>query len=63
MSTIVQGPENLSLIHISFPDLLRSVVAVLTKPGYGNLTAAASNGSSVHCLGRCGRPDQDFLID
>ncbi|MBK7422081.1 MAG: hypothetical protein IPJ48_02695 [Propionivibrio sp.] len=48
---------------LAFPDLLRSVDAVLTKPGYGTFTEAACNGTPVLYLRRDDWPEQDFLID
>jgi hypothetical protein len=48
---------------LAFPDLLRSVDVVLTKPGYGTFTEAACNGTPVLYLRRDDWPEQDFLID
>ena len=50
-------------LGLAFPDLLRSVDAVLTKPGYGTFTEAACNGTPVLYLRRDDWPEQDFLID
>ena len=44
-------------------DLLRSVDAVLTKPGYGTFSEAACNGTPVLYLRRDDWPEQDCLID
>ena len=44
-------------------DLLRSVDAVLTKPGYGTFTEAACNGMPVLYVRRENWPEQDCLID
>jgi len=50
-------------LGLAFPDLLRSVDAVLTKPGYGTFTEAACNGTPVLYLRRDDWPEQDCLID
>lgn len=50
-------------LGLSFPDLLSSVDAVLTKPGYGTFTEAACNGTPVLYLRRDDWPEQDCLID
>lgn len=47
----------------AFPDLLRSVDVVLTKPGYGTFTEAACNGAAVLYLRRDDWPEQDCLIE
>ena len=46
-----------------FIDLLASVDAVLTKPGYGTFVEAACNGIPVIYLLREDWPEQDCLID
>ncbi len=46
-----------------FPDLLRSVDAVVTKPGYGTFAEAACNGTAVLYQRRDDWPEQDCLID
>jgi hypothetical protein len=46
-----------------FADLLRSVDAVVTKPGYGTFTEAACNGAAVIYQRRDDWPEQDCLID
>lgn len=46
-----------------FTDLLASVDAVLTKPGYGTFAEAACNGAPVLYLRRSDWPEQDALID
>jgi hypothetical protein len=46
-----------------FPDLLRSVDAVVTKPGYGTFTEAVCNGAAVIYQRRDDWPEQDCLID
>jgi hypothetical protein len=48
---------------LPFTDLLRSVDAVLTKPGYGTFTEAACNGTPVLFARRDDWPEQDCLID
>ena len=44
-------------------DLLRSVDAVLTKPGYGTFTEATCNGTPVLYVRRDNWPEQDCLLD
>lgn len=48
---------------LPFTDLLASVDAVLTKPGYGTFTEAAGNGTPVLYQRREDWPEQDCLID
>lgn len=48
---------------LSFTDLLCSVDAIVTKPGYGTFTEAAANGTPVLFQGREDWPEQDCLID
>jgi len=50
-------------LGIPFPDLLRSVEVVLTKPGYGTFVEAACNGTAVLYLRRDNWPEQDCLIE
>ena len=50
-------------LDLPFTDLLRSVDAVLTKPGYGAFTEAACNGTPVLYLRRDDWPEQDCLIN
>ncbi|MFB0935428.1 MAG: hypothetical protein QMB52_06610 [Propionivibrio sp.] len=50
-------------LRMNFTDLLRSVDAVLTKPGYGTFTEAACNGTPVLYVRRDDWPEQDCLID
>ncbi len=47
---------------LPFPDLLASVDAVLTKPGYGTFCEAAACGTPVLYERRPDWPEQDFLI-
>ena len=49
-------------LGLAFSDLLRSVDAVLTKPGYGTFTEAACGGIPVLYLRREDWPEQDALI-
>ncbi|MDR1934610.1 MAG: hypothetical protein LBS49_03345 [Candidatus Accumulibacter sp.] len=50
-------------LRMPFTDLLRSVDAVLTKPGYGTFTEAACNGAPVLYVRRDDDwPEQDCLI-
>ena len=44
-------------------DLVRSVDAVLTKPGYGTFSEAACNGTPVLYVPRENWPEQECLID
>ena len=53
----------LEALRLPFTDLLRSVDAVLTKPGYGTFTEAACNGTPVLYLRRDDWPEQECLID
>lgn len=48
---------------LAFTDLLASVDAVITKPGYGTFTEAACNDVPVLYLRRRDWPEQDCLID
>ncbi len=48
---------------LSFTDLLCSVDAIITKPGYGTFTEAAANGAPVLYQRREDWPEQDCLID
>jgi hypothetical protein len=48
---------------LSFTDLLCSVDAVITKPGYGTFTEAACNGTPLLFQRRPDWPEQDCLID
>ena len=50
-------------LDLPFTDLLRSVDAVLTKPGYGTFTEAACNGTAVVFMRRDDWPEQDCLIE
>lgn len=46
-----------------FADLLRSVDAVVTKPGYGTFAEAVRNGAAVIYQRRDDWPEQQYLID
>ncbi|WP_319242339.1 hypothetical protein [uncultured Propionivibrio sp.] len=50
-------------LEFPFTDLLASVDAVLTKPGYGTFTEAACNGTAVLYQRRSDWPEQDCLIE
>lgn len=50
-------------LGLHFTDLLCSVDAVVTKPGYGTFTEAACNGVPVLYVRRNDWPEQDCLID
>jgi hypothetical protein len=48
---------------LSFTDLLCSVDAIVSKPGYGTFTEAACNGTPVLYQQRADWPEQDCLIE
>ncbi|MFZ2266029.1 MAG: hypothetical protein WAV95_00470 [Azonexus sp.] len=48
---------------LGFTDLLCSVDAIITKPGYGTFTEAACNGTPVLYQRRLDWPEQDCLIE
>ena len=48
---------------LNFTDLLYSVDAIITKPGYGTFAEAACNGTPVLYLRRDDWPEQDCLIE
>ena len=48
---------------LSFTDLLSSVDAIVTKPGYGMFTEATCNGTPVLYQRRADWPEQDYLIN
>ena len=50
-------------LDLHFADLLCSVDAVLTKPGYGTFTEAACNGMAVLYQRREDWPEQECLLD
>jgi hypothetical protein len=52
-----------SQLGIHFSDLLASVDAVVTKPGYGMFTEAAAAGTPLLYLRREDWPEQDALIE
>ncbi len=58
-------PDAISLesFGMNFTDLLSSVDAVITKPGYGTFTEAACNGTPVLYQRRDDWPEQDCLIE
>ena len=53
----------LESLRMNFTDLLCSVDAVLTKPGYGTFTEATCNGTPVLYMRRDDWPEQDCLIE
>jgi hypothetical protein len=55
--------SNFEALDVSFSDLLGSVDAVLTKPGYGTFTDAACSATPVLYVRRDDWPEQDCLID
>ena len=48
---------------LNFTDLLCSVDAIVTKPGYGTFTEAAANGTPVLYQRRDDWPEQECLIE
>ena len=50
-------------LGLSIADLMASVDAVITKPGYGTFTEAACNGTAVIYQRRPDWPEQHCLID
>ena len=60
-----QHPDVLTIesFGLGFTDLLCSVAAVITKPGYGTFTEAACNGTPVIYQRRENWPEQDCLIE
>jgi hypothetical protein len=60
-----QHPDAISIesFGLSFTDLLCSVAAVITKPGYGTFTEAACNGAPLIYQRRADWPEQDCLIE
>ena len=61
----VEAPrhERLRTAGWPFADMLRSVDAVVTKPGYGTFAEAACNGTAVLYQRREDWPEQDCLIE
>jgi hypothetical protein len=57
------GFHSIESIDWPFVDLLRSVDAVVTKPGYGTFAEAAGNGTAVLYQRRADWPEQDHLIE
>ena len=53
----------LEALDLNFTDLLASVDAVVTKPGYGTFVEAACNGTPVLYQRRDNWPEQDCLIE
>jgi hypothetical protein len=53
---------NFESFGLNFTDLLCSVDAIVTKPGYGTFTEAACNGTPVIYQRRNNWPEQDCLI-
>lgn len=60
-----QHPDSMPIARfgLSFTDLLCSVDAVITKPGYGTFSEAACNGTPVIYQRREDWPEQDCLIE
>ena len=54
---------NFESFGLSFTDLLCSVDAIITKPGYGTFTEAACNGTPVIYQRRSDWPEQECLIE
>lgn len=61
----IRHPDALAFesLGLSFTDLLASVDAVVTKPGYGTFVEAACHGTPVLYQRRDDWPEQDCLID
>ncbi len=61
----ITRPDMTALEPLGLPiiDLVRSVDAVLTKPGYGTFSEAACNGTPVLYVRRENWPEQDCLLD
>lgn len=57
------GFHAIEALEMPFTDLLRSVDAVITKPGYGTFAEAVCNGAAVLYQRRDDWPEQDCLID
>ncbi|GAB1392723.1 hypothetical protein MASR1M60_08860 [Rhodocyclaceae bacterium] len=55
--------HSIESIDWPFVDLLRSVDAVVTKPGYGTFAEATGNGTAVLYQRRDDWPEQTYLID
>ncbi len=53
---------NIDTLGVSFPDLLCSCDALVTKPGYGIFAEAACNGTPVLYIRRPGWPEEPFLV-
>jgi hypothetical protein len=49
-------------LGFSFPDLLRSIDAVIAKPGYGTVAEAGCNGCAMLWLSRGDWPEQACLV-
>jgi len=50
-------------LDLSFPDLLRSIDAVIAKPGYGTVVEAGCNGCAMLWVSRGDWPEQACLVD
>ena len=61
-SRVRQDMTPFSLLPFSFSDLITSVDATLTKPGYGTFVEAACAGVGVLYLPRKNWPEQEALI-
>lgn len=61
----VQAPNirSFDAADLDFTDLLASVDAVLTKPGYGTFTEAACNGTPALYVSRGDWPEEPCLVD
>ncbi len=53
---------SIDTLRVSFPDLLSSCDALVTKPGYGIFAEAACNGTPVLYIRRPGWPEEPFLV-
>ncbi len=50
-------------LNMEFTDLLRSVDALIGKPGYGTFTEAACNGTPVLYVRRLEWPEEPYLVE
>ena len=53
----------LESLDMDFVDVLHSVDALITKPGYGNFVEAACNGVPILYAPRVDWPEESFLVD
>lgn len=51
------------LLEFGFTDVLKSMDAVIGKPGYGTFTEAACNGTPMLYVRRSGWPEEPYLVE